>query len=134
MQMQKLEAPSVGYHFIGGVFTDRNSAQKAAHSLRLLGIKHDDMQIVVRLNEILDPGVFESALVNRGFSESNARFFESSLRGGKIFIAVHNIDDAAPVTEIFERNSADYCPGAVEGRIGELNDAPLHWVNYLVKP
>jgi hypothetical protein len=131
--MQNLTDSSTTCHLIGGVFANRANAQKAAYSLRLLGIKHDDIQVVVRLTDMIDPGDFETALVNRGFTESRARFFETALRRGKIFISVHNIHDTAPITEIFERNSADYFPG-IDGRIGELNDAPLYWVNYLVKP
>jgi hypothetical protein len=131
--MHQLTRPEANCHIIGGVFSNRDSAQKATQSLRNLGVKHDDIQVVVRLNEMIAQGVFETALVNRGFSESRAKFFETALRGGKIFIAVHNINETGPVNEIFETNSAEYGPAVLEGRTGELTDEPLHWVNYMVK-
>jgi hypothetical protein len=69
---------------IGGVFSDRTNADKAIQDFRDLGVKEQDIEEVVSLND--------------------------TVRNGKILVTVHNVKDPGPVIDIFDANKADYNP------------------------
>ena len=69
---------------IGGVFSDRTNADKAIQAFHDLGVKEQDIEEVVSLND--------------------------TVRNGKILVTVHNVKDPAPVIDIFDANKAEYNP------------------------
>jgi hypothetical protein len=69
---------------IGGVFSDRTNADKAIQAFHDLGVKEQDIEEVVSLND--------------------------TVRNGKILVTVHNVKDPGPVIDIFDANKADYNP------------------------
>jgi hypothetical protein len=69
---------------IGGVFSDRANADKAIQAFRDLGVKEQDIEEVVSLND--------------------------TVRNGKILVTVHNVKDPGPVIDIFDENKAAYNP------------------------
>jgi hypothetical protein len=95
---------------IGGVFTDRENADKAVQELRELGISDANIQVVVMLEADKARAAYTDALVGRGVAESQALFYDQAVRDGKILVAVHNVVDPAPVIEIFDDNKAEYNP------------------------
>ncbi|MEI9998318.1 MAG: hypothetical protein WDO13_03695 [Verrucomicrobiota bacterium] len=91
---------------IGGMFSDRTNAENAVGDLRGLGLAEDDIQVVVMLDGNQAQAAYTDALVGRGVSESQALFFDTAIRSGKILVAAHNVTDPAPVIEILDRNGA----------------------------
>ena len=69
---------------IGGVFSDRTNADKAIQAFHDLGVKEQDIEEVVSLND--------------------------TVRNGKILVTVHNVKDPGPVIDIFDTNKAEYNP------------------------
>lgn len=95
---------------IGGVFSNRNNADKAVEALEELGIPEQDIQVVVMLNDKQAKNAYSDALVGRGVAESQALFYDKAIRSGKILVAVHNVTDPAPVIEVFDDHKAEYNP------------------------
>jgi len=95
---------------IGGVFANRENADKAIDALRELGVLTQDIQVVVMLNDEQAKEAFTDALVGRGFAESQALFYDKAIRKGKILVAVHNVTAAASIIEVFDDNKAEYNP------------------------
>jgi hypothetical protein len=95
---------------IGGVFSDRNNADKAVQALRELGVPDQNMQVVVMLDDKQAGRAYTDALVGRGVAESQALFYDKAIRSGKILVAVHNVTDPAPVIEVFDDYKAEYNP------------------------
>jgi hypothetical protein len=95
---------------IGGLFSDRENADKAVQAFRELGVPDDNIQVVVVLNDNQAKEAYTDALVGRGVSESQALFYDKAIREGKILVAVHNVTDAAPIIEVFDDYKAEYNP------------------------
>jgi hypothetical protein len=95
---------------IGGVFSNRDNADRAIRSLRDLGIADDNIQAVVMLDGKQTENAFKDSLIGRGISESQALFYDKAIREGKILVAVHNVTNPAPVIEVFDDNKAEYNP------------------------
>ena len=69
---------------IGGVFSDRTNADKAIQAFHDLGVKEQDIEEVVSLND--------------------------TARNGKILVTVHKVKDPGPIIDIFDANKAEYNP------------------------
>jgi hypothetical protein len=95
---------------IGGVFSNRENADKAIEAFRNEGIPDQNIQVVVQLTNKQADEAYTEALVGRGFTESQALFYDNAIRNGKILVAVHNVIDPAPVIEIFDDNKAEFNP------------------------
>jgi hypothetical protein len=95
---------------IGGAFSNRDNAVKAVEAFRNLGIPDSNIQEVVQLDEKQANEAYTDAMVGRGFAESQALYYDKAVRNGKILIAVHNVTDATPVIEVFDRFGAEYNP------------------------
>jgi len=95
---------------IGGVFSDRANADNAVQELRDLGIQDANIQVVAMLEGGQAKAAYTDALVGRGVTESQARFYDKAVRSGKILVAVHNVTEPAPVIEVFDDNKAEYNP------------------------
>ncbi len=95
---------------IGGMFSNRENADEAIQELRELGVQEEDIQVVVSLDDKQAQEAFNDALVGRGVTESQALFYDTAVRNGKILVAVHNVTDPAPVIEVFDDYKAEYNP------------------------
>jgi hypothetical protein len=67
---------------IGGVFSKRDNAEKAIQAFRELGVPERDIHEVVSLYD--------------------------TVRAGKILVTVHNVEEPAPIIEIFDLYKAEY--------------------------
>jgi hypothetical protein len=104
--MSKIEDRQI----IGGVFSNRNNANKAVEALLDLGVPEQDIQVVVMLNDKQAKEAFTDALVERGVAESQALFYERAVREGKLLVAVHNVTEPADIIEVFDAYQAEYNP------------------------
>jgi hypothetical protein len=95
---------------IGGTFTNRKNADKAVQALKGLGISTLDIEVVVQLDEKQTKQVVTDILSDRGFSESQARFYDKAIREGKILVVVYGVTDPAPVIDVFDAHKAEYNP------------------------
>jgi len=95
---------------IGGTFTNRENADRAVMAFQELGISKNDIQVVVQLNEKQAKDVYTDILSERGFSDSQACYYDKAVREGKILVAVYNVTDPAPVIDIFDKYKAEYNP------------------------
>ena len=95
---------------IGGLFSNRENADKAVQAFRELGVPDDNIQVVVVLNDNQAKEAYTDALVGRGVSESQALFYDKAIREGKILVAVHNVADPAAIIEVFDDYKAEYNP------------------------
>jgi len=95
---------------IGGVFSKRENADKAIFAFREWGVPEQDIQVVVQLQPYEAEDAYISAMVGRGFAESQALFYDQAIREGKILVAIHNVTNPKPIIEIFDRYQAEYNP------------------------
>lgn len=108
--MPKTISKTDNHQIIGGLFSDRNNANKAVQAFRDLGIPEQDIQVVVMLDNQQAKDAFNDAFVGRGIAESQASFYEKAVRDGKILVAVHDVTDPAPVIEVFDAYQAEFNP------------------------
>jgi len=95
---------------IGGIFSNRENADKAVEALLALGISTSDVQVIVQLNDKQTDTVYTDILTDRGFADSQARFYDKAVRNGKILVVAYNVDDASEVIDIFDKYKAEYNP------------------------
>jgi len=95
---------------IGGVFSKREYADKAISAFREWGVPEQDIQVVVQLRPDEAEDAYISAMVGRGFAESQALFYDKAIREGKILVAIHNVMNPKPIIEIFDSYGAEYNP------------------------
>jgi len=95
---------------IGGTFSNRENADKAVEALLELGISTSDVQVIVQLNDKQTDTVYTDILTDRGFADSQARFYDKAVRNGKILVVAYNVDDASEVIDIFDKYKAEYNP------------------------
>jgi len=69
---------------IGGVFSDRSNADNAIQAFHDLGVKAQDIEEVISLND--------------------------TTRNGKILVTVHNVKTPVPIIDIFDKHKAEYNP------------------------
>ncbi len=95
---------------IGGIFSNQDNADKAVEAFEDLDISPDNIEVVVQLNDKRAKDVYIDILSDRGFSESQARYYDKVIREGKILVAVFGVTDPAPVIDIFDKYKAEYNP------------------------
>jgi hypothetical protein len=95
---------------IGGTFSNHDNADKAVKAFQGLGIAPSNIQVLVQLNEIQAKDVYTDILSDRGFSESQARYYDKVVSEGNILVAVYEVTDPAPIIDIFDRCKAEYNP------------------------
>src|ERR1035437_6894760 len=81
---------------IGGTFSNRENADKAVKAFEAMGISPSDIQMLVQ-NKIEAKESYTDVLSNRGFSESQARYYDKVVREGKILVTVDEVTDPAPI-------------------------------------
>jgi hypothetical protein len=95
---------------IAGAFSKREDADRAIAALRNLGIPDANLQVVVQLDEKQSKDAYTSAMVGRGFTESQAEFYDRAIREGKTLVAVHNVITPKPVIDVFDQFGSDFNP------------------------
>jgi len=108
--MPKTLVKTVEGQIIGGMFSNRENADKAVKAFREKGISILDIEVVVQLNKQQTKEVFTDILTERGFSESQARYHDKAIRAGKILVVVYGVADPATVIDIFDKFKAEYNP------------------------
>jgi len=95
---------------IGGTFSNRKNADKAIDALLDLGVSNADIQVIVQLNDKQTDTVYTDILTDRGFADTQARFYDKAVRDGKILVVVYNVDDPSEIIDVFDRYKAEYNP------------------------
>ena len=95
---------------IGGTFSNRENADKAVRAFQELGISPVNIQIVVQLNEKQPKQAYTDILSDRGFADSQARYYDQAIRNGKVLVVVYEITDPTPVIDVFDKFKAEYNP------------------------
>jgi hypothetical protein len=95
---------------IGGIFANEVNAEKAVEAFEELEISPDDIEIIVQLEGEQAKEVYIDILSDRGFSESQALYYDKVIREGKVLVVVSEVTDPAPVIDIFDKYKAEYNP------------------------
>jgi len=95
---------------IGGIFSDQENADKAVDALLALNVSAENLQVITKLNDDQAKDTYTSLLVGRGFSEAQAFYHNKVIREGKIFVAIYEVTDPAPIIDIFDKYNAEYNP------------------------
>jgi len=95
---------------IGGMFSDRKNADKAVEAFKDLGVPDENIQLILQLNDKQTEDVYTDILTDRGFTDSQARFYDQAIREGKILVVVYNVTEPADVIDVFDRYKAEYNP------------------------
>jgi len=95
---------------IGGIFSNEKNAEKAMEAFKDLGISSDDIEVIVQLEGEQAKEVYIDMLSNRGFSESQAIYYDKVIRAGKVLVVVSGVTDPAPVIDIFDKFKAEFNP------------------------
>jgi hypothetical protein len=98
------------FQIIAGSFSNREDADRAIAAFRDLGVPDQNIQVVVQLDETQAKDVYTDAMVGRGFAESQAAFYDKAIREGRTLVAVHNVTDAKPVIDVFDKFGSDFNP------------------------
>src|SRR5476649_1413816 len=91
---------------IGGTFSNRENADKAVKAFQDLGVSPLDIQVVVQLNENQAKDVYTDILSDRGFADSQARYYDKVIREGRVLVAVDKVTDPAAIIDIFDKYKA----------------------------
>ena len=95
---------------VGGTFSNRENADKAVKAFEELGVPSSNIQIVVQLTEEPTKSAYTDILSDRGFAESQAAYYDKAIREGKVLVAVSEVEDPAPIIDIFDKYKAEYNP------------------------
>jgi len=95
---------------IGGIFANEDNAEKAVEAFEELEISSDDIEIIVQLEGVQAKEVYTDILSDRGFSDSQALYYDKVIREGKVLVVVSEVTDPAPVIDIFDKFKAEYNP------------------------
>jgi hypothetical protein len=95
---------------IGGIFANEENAEKAVEAFEELDISSDDIEVIVQLEGDQAKDVYTDILSDRGFSESQALYYDKVIREGKVLVVVSEVTDPAPVIDIFDKYKAEYNP------------------------
>ena len=95
---------------IGGIFSNQEDADQAVEAFEDLDIAPDNIEIIVELDGKQTEDVYTDLLSDRGFSESQALYYDKVIREGKFLVAVYEVTDPAPIIDIFDEYKAEYNP------------------------
>jgi Glycine zipper len=95
---------------IGGTFSNRENAEKAVDAFLDLGIERSDIQVVVQFSETPAEDVYTDILTDRGSAASQAKYYDTEIRSGKVLVVVYNVIDSAKVIDVFDQHCADFNP------------------------
>ena len=95
---------------IGGIFSSREHADQAVKAFEDLDISPDNIQVLLQLDKEKAIEAYTDILKDRGFSASQARYYDKAVREGKILVTVHEVTDPASVIDIFDKYNAEHNP------------------------
>jgi hypothetical protein len=95
---------------IAGIFSSRENAGRAVLAFRELNIPEKNIQQVVQSDEKQAIDCATSLVEGHGFSKAQAVYYASALGAGKILVAVYEVDESAPIIDIFNKHKAEYNP------------------------
>jgi len=95
---------------IGGIFSNEEDADEAVEALEDLDISPENIEIIVELEDKPTKDVYTDLLSDRGFSESQAVYYDEVIRKGNFLVVVYDVVDPAPVIDIFDEFKAKYNP------------------------
>ena len=97
---------------IGGLFSSRQSADETIEALQELDISLEDIEEFVQLDEGQSKQAHLGILSDRGFSESQAVYYDKHIRDGKILVVVYDVADPAPIIDVFDEYEAGHNPAS----------------------
>ncbi len=95
---------------IGGTFSNQDDADEAVEAFEDLDISPENIEVIVELDEKPTKDVYTDLLSERGFSESQALYYDEVIREGNILVVIYEITDPAPIIDIFDKFKAEYNP------------------------
>jgi hypothetical protein len=95
---------------IGGIFTSRHDADGAIEALEELEISSDDIEEFVQLDKTHSKEAHIEILSERGFSETQAIYYDKLVREGNILVVVYDVTDPSPIIDVFDEYKAQYNP------------------------
>lgn len=99
---------------IGGVFSNEKYADKAVEAFKEIGVLPQYIQLFVQRNQQRTTELEEETpvpiLVKHGVAESQARYYDSLVTLGRVLVVVHDVVDAGPVIDIFDKYHAIHNP------------------------
>lgn len=102
---------TVDGQIIGATFSSAENANKAVAALEdELSIPAENIQLLIQPTKEQSHDAHLNMLIGRGFTESQARYFNDAVKNGKILVAVHGVTDPAPVIDILDQYKAEYNP------------------------
>jgi hypothetical protein len=95
---------------IAGIFSNRENAGRAVLAFQKLNIPEENIQLVIQSDEKQSLDGTTSLVEGHGFSKSQSVYYASALGAGKILVAVYEVDESAPIIDIFNNYKAEYNP------------------------
>jgi hypothetical protein len=95
---------------IGGLFSSRENANKAVEAFEDLDISSDNIQMFLQVDENKVIDAYVGILSDRGFSESQAKYYNKLIREGKVLVTVDGVTEPAAIIDIFDKYKAEYNP------------------------
>ena len=95
---------------IGGIFSNQEDADKAVEAFEDLDISPENIEIIVELDGKQTDDVYTDLFSDRGFSESQALYYDKVIREGKFLVVVYEVTDPASIIDIFDECGAEYNP------------------------
>jgi hypothetical protein len=95
---------------IAGVFSDREKADKAIAAFQEAGVPAQNIQFVFQPDKLATTSTYVDDFQERGIAERQSVYYDKAISDGKLFVAIYNVTDPAPIVEIFDRFGAEYNP------------------------
>lgn len=95
---------------IGGIFSSHSHADQAVKAFREMGFSEDNIQLVEKINGDEAEDTYTALMLTRGMSGAQALYHNKVVREGKVFLAVYNVIDPAPVIDVFNHHKAEFNP------------------------
>ena len=108
--MPKTIEKSYEGQIIGGIFANEDNAEKAVEAFEEMDISPDDIEVIVQLESGQPKEAYTDILSDRGFSASQAVYYGEVIHAGKVLVIVSEVNDPAPVIDVFDKFKAEYNP------------------------
>jgi hypothetical protein len=95
---------------IAGTFLKRDDVEVAIMDFREAGVFPSDIQVLPLTDEKNDKDIYSEILSARGFSGTQALYYEKEIHDGKILVAVHSVTEPHIIIDIFNKNCAEFNP------------------------